>query len=446
MSHKQTTEHQYESLPMVIFGEDWNAHPSSTQHLARELSKFHDITWFNSIGLRAPRLTLSDLGRVATKGAAMLNRFRRVSATEANYQDPLTKRSPKDWQPSVIDPIALPFHGRRWARWLNQKLLSRRLFSVRRDLQQKQTLLWLSLPSAECALGNMNDCFSIYYCGDDFTALEGVDHAVMAELEAKLVARVDLIIVASEALRQKFPAEKTLYIPHGVADYFFEAPNERPADLPQGPIAGFYGSISSWLDQRLLLATARQMPDWQFVLIGRVACDISLLEGQSNIHFLGEKEHQQLPDYVHHWQVSLLPFLDNAQIRACNPLKLREYMAIGKPIVSTRFPALTGYEEWLHVVDNDDAEVLAHRAGAFAAAITQAAANLPGLDRVLVEKTNLTFFNTIRDWQDIERLQRNNQQRSQRVQGESWRARAMLIYREIHRRQQLAAARGCQCD
>ena len=82
--------------PMVIFGEDWGGHPSSTQHLARELSKFHEITWVNSIGMRSPKLSVDDFARVMTKGWRMIKPSPKFTPEEANHQNPLNKKSPTD--------------------------------------------------------------------------------------------------------------------------------------------------------------------------------------------------------------------------------------------------------------------------------------------------------------------------------------------------------------
>jgi len=435
-------DHNKTKSPMVMFAEDWDAHPSSSQHLARELSKFHDITWINSIGMRAPRLNMNDLLRMVRKAFAMLKPTKTFSEVEKNYQDPSSRQSPSDWQPTVVNPVALPWHGSRGIRWLNEKLIKHRLFSAQKNLIQQKPILWLSLPSALPLLGNINESFSIYYCGDDFSALEGVDHAVIEALENELVEKVDLILVASEILKAKFPPEKTLFIPHGVADYFFEAPGERPADLPHGPVAGFYGSISSWLDQELILHSARTMPHWNFVLIGQIRCDVSRLEQQPNIHFLGEKSHQQLPDYVHHWQVSMLPFKNNAQIQACNPLKLREYMAIGKPIVATDFPALMPYRNWIRITTDDNPR-------SFSKQLAAAAADMPVIDQLVIEKAGLNVFDVVSDWHDIQRMQLHSNRRTRQVVEESWKARALLVEQEIKRRmtaggEALSGDRLCQ--
>lgn len=413
-----------DNYPMVMFGEDWGAHPSSSQYLARELSKYHNITWVNSIGLRAPKFNLSDFGRAFNKLKAVLN--------FAGDKAEVHTHEVSSWQPDVINPLAIPFHGQGWARWLNEKLIKNKLFDVFKknnslDLAQEKPILWISLPSAEPLLGKINECFSIYYCGDDFSSLEGVDHEVMAKLEEELVEKVDLILVASEALSKKFPKDKTVFIPHGVADYFFEAPDERPKDLPLGPVAGFYGSLSGWVDQQLIIRTARKMPHWSFVIIGPQRCFVEHLRREPNIYLLGEKDHRELPNYVHHWQVSLLPFKDNAQIRACNPLKLREYLAVGKPIVSTEFPALKPYKDWITVAGHDD----------FCEAIEKAAAEVPKVKEQMLNTSGVDFFSAIEDWSDIEKIRRVRQRRASQVGSHSWQARALKIEREISQRVQL---------
>ncbi|MGL6164519.1 MAG: glycosyltransferase, partial [Aeromonas veronii] len=241
---------------------------------------------------------------------------------------------------------------------------------IRRQLPElDRPLLWISLPSAVDLIGKLEERAVIYYCGDDFSALAGVDHQAIAHCEARLVEKADLILAASPALASRFPPHKTRLLSHGVDLELFMPPRERPADLPSGrPIAGFYGSLSDWIDIPLLAETAAALPHWDLVLIGPVQTDISPLKGLPNIHLLGPRPHHTLAAYAQHWQVSLLPFVDNAQIRACNPLKLREYLAAGRPIVSTDFPALDGYRDQIQ---------LPHDGESLAQAINRAAFDQP---------------------------------------------------------------------
>jgi glycosyltransferase involved in cell wall biosynthesis len=216
--------------------------------------------------------------------------------------------------------------------------------------------LWLSLPSAVDAVGTLGESALVYYCGDDFGALAGVDHAAARAFEAELADRADLILAASPALAARFPATRTHLLEHGVDFDLFAAPAPRAADLPDdGPTAGFYGALAPWIDIDLLARTARLLPHWRFVLIGPVRTDVSALAALPNIRLLGARPHAALPGYAQHWTAGLIPFRDTPQIRACNPLKLREYLAAGRPVVATGFPALAAYREHVHIAGTAEA-------------------------------------------------------------------------------------------
>ncbi len=356
---------------LIVFGEDWGAHPSSTQHLVRLLAADRGVLWVNSIGLRRPRLSVRDLGRAWRKLRAALARpaadgapARPGAAIQCETLGPLAPFP-------VVQPLALPMAQGMWARALNRVLLGRRVRGAAGAL--RRPVVWASLPSAVQALGACGESAVVYYCGDDFGALAGVDHAAALAMEAEMAARADLILAASPALAARFPAHKTALLEHGVDYRLFATPAPRPADLPKGPVAGFYGSLAPWLDLRLVAATARLLPDWRFLFIGNPSAgtDLAALEGVGNIVRLGPKPHAALPGYAQHWTAGLIPFLDNDQIRACNPLKLREYLAAGRPVVSTPFPALQPYAGLVHQ---------ATTAAGFAAALQAAAAAAPGPD------------------------------------------------------------------
>lgn len=339
---------------LVVFGEDWGGHPSSTQHIVRHLLARHPVLWVNSLGLRRPRLTAHDLARA----------WRKLRSATAPRVAPTALALPEGLK--VVAPLAVPWPGSRLAEHVNGVLLARRLRPALAQAGISRPILWASLPSAVAAVGRLGERAVVYYCGDDFGALSGVDHAPVLEMERRLVARADLVIAASEELAARFPAAKTHLVPHGVDLGLFGAPALRAADLPEGKVAGFYGSISDWLDLPMLARAAAEMPDWRFVFIGPVRTDISPIEGLANVSFLGPRPHGALPSYVQHWTVSLIPFRDTPQIRACNPLKLREYLASGTPVAATRFPALTPYEGLVAAIEPGGALAPAIRAAAAA--------------------------------------------------------------------------------
>ncbi|WP_279467251.1 hypothetical protein [Aeromonas veronii] len=184
------------SLPqLVVLGEDWGQHPSSTQHLIKRLLPDYQVLWVNSIGMRCPRFTLHDLTRIVRKLGAVLRGARHAGSQSVA---PSEVRSPR-----VLPPLALPLPGSRLAGKINGHWLATQ---IRRQLPElDRPLLWISLPSAVDLIGKLDERAVIYYCGDDFSALAGVDHQAIAHCEARLVEKADLILATSPALASRFP-------------------------------------------------------------------------------------------------------------------------------------------------------------------------------------------------------------------------------------------------
>lgn len=326
------------NVDMLVFGEDWGALPSSTQHLIRHLLPEMNIVWVNSLGLRRPKLCKRDMIRAAKKLARMVSKSNAIA----------TDFEASGLKPHIVNPRVIPWPGNPLARRLNESLLTNLLQPILAN-NDTRPILWTSLPSAADVVGKLGERACIYYCGDDFSALDGVDHEPVAKMEQDLVKKVDLIIAASHKIASKFPPHKTLVLPHGVDFERFSTPSNRADDLGSGPVAGFYGSIAGWFDKELMLETAKKLPHWRFVLIGPAHTNIKELTDQANIEWLGPKAHKDLVHYSQHWDVGILPFKNNAQIQACNPLKLREYLAAGQPIVSTHYPAVDDYSSLVSI-------------------------------------------------------------------------------------------------
>jgi glycosyltransferase involved in cell wall biosynthesis len=345
------------SPDLIVFGEDFGAHPSSTQHLVRHLAEDRRVVWVNSIGLRRPTLSARDLGRVARKAAAAFGPRKPARTTRAPFP--------------VVQPLAIPMAESAAGRQLNRALIGRAVRGAAQKAGLGRRVVWASLPSAVQALGALEEEAVVYYCGDDFGALAGVDHDRALRMEAELVARADLVLAASPALAARFPARKTRLLPHGVDPGLFGAPAPRPSDLPAGPVAGFYGALAPWIDLELVAATARLLPQWRFMMIGPAQVDTAALASLPNVTLAGSRPHDALPGYAQHWTAGIIPFHDTAQIRACNPLKLREYLAAGRPVVATPFPALAPYAAGVAVAIDP---------AGFAAALEAARNEAPGRD------------------------------------------------------------------
>ncbi len=364
------------SRDMIVFAEDWGGHPSSSQHLIRNISETWRILWVNSIGLRRPRLNARDMRRLTRKLSAAI----RPSKPETDA--PTNNVAPANM--TVVSPMALPLPGLGPQMRVNRMLFRRQLTRKLEEVGMTRPILWTSLPTALPAVGHLGERAVVYYCCDDFGALEGVDHAPVLAMERELANKCDLVFVSNMRLAERFPSDRTIYLPHGADASLFSTPAPRPQDLPEGgPIAGYYGSFADWLDKDLLRQAAQALPEWRFVFIGDVKTDDSKLRDLPNVSFLGPRPHHALPGYAQHWTASLIPFLPTPQILASNPLKLREYLAAGSPIVATPFPALEPYREHIAVAENADAFIAALRAAE--AEVGDSSARAPRQARVASE-------------------------------------------------------------
>jgi len=334
---------------LIVFGEDWGGLPSSTQSLVGHLAKTRKIVWVNSIGLRRPVLGWRDIKRVWNKLMT-----RKLSSTSGSKKKPNVNFH-------IIYPRTLPAPRSGLGRRLAALLLKKQILPVVKKAGLQNPILWTSLPTAVDLSGHLNESALVYYCCDDFSALAGVDHITVAQRERELVQKADLILASSDELARRFPTNTTRLLLHGVDYSLFAEPAPRADDLPDTgrPIAGFYGSIDDRLDYDLLTTTIINLPHWHFIFIGKQTMDVCPLDQFENVTLLGEREHHQLPSYSQHWDVSLLPFIDNAMVRACNPMKLREYLATGRPIVSTPIPAVTPYRQFVHCVADTHSMVAA---------------------------------------------------------------------------------------
>ncbi|MDF2152154.1 glycosyltransferase [Vibrio sp. CAU 1672] len=340
---------------IVVFGEDFGGLPSSTQHIITRLTKQYRVVWVNSIGLRQPTLSKKDLKRVVNKCA------RYIGIKNVNHTPRFSATSHPNLH--VVNLMTLPAPRSSILRRCTAQIMQ---WQLRRHLKRhgvQAPLFWASLPTAVDVCRGLAKNGIVYYCGDDFGSLAGVDHATVLEHEADLVEAADLILVASQALEEKFPKNKTVTISHGVDCALFTNPAPKANDLAgQRQVLGFYGSLSAWLDYALIASVAEQNPNWDLVFIGPNEFDHVPLPDRDNIHYLGPRPHHQLPRYSQHWEASWLPFINNQQIQACNPLKLLEYLAAGKPVISTAFPALAPFADVIHVVQtaNEVSDCLKH--------------------------------------------------------------------------------------
>ncbi len=317
---------------ILCFSHDWTGDPLSKTHLMRVLSKDNRILWINAIANRMPTASGKDISRIFKKLKSFTEPVREV---EKNI--------------FVLNPLAIPAYGTEAVRKFNQKFLLRQVKKAMRKLNFEQPVNMVFNPAAGLLAGKLDEEKLIYYCVDEYTAFTGAASG-LREIEEDLFRKSDLVIVSAEKLfesKKKFN-ENTHIIRHGTDWRHFrkalDNETEIPAeikDLPK-PVIGFHGLLADWVDFELIKKTAGHFNNGSIVLIGKIAVDaerkIKILDGISNIHFIGRKPYQELPNYCKGFDVALNPFAINELTLAANPLKVREYLAAGLPVVSTDIP------------------------------------------------------------------------------------------------------------
>jgi glycosyltransferase involved in cell wall biosynthesis len=122
----------------------------------------------------------------------------------------------------------------------------------------------------------------------------------------------------------------------------------KPDDIAgiKGPIVGFFGGIDDHTsDVPFLEKVVELLSEMSFVFIGKASSDCSGLKSHSNVLMLGQKLYQEIPSYGRCFDAAIMPWRQNRWIEACNPVKLKEYLALGKPVISTPFPQLQEYKD-----------------------------------------------------------------------------------------------------
>lgn len=229
-------------------------------------------------------------------------------------------------------------------------------------------LLWYYTPMAIAWTRHLKPRAVVYDCMDELSGFKNAPEQLQ-ELEAELFARADIVFTGGQSLYEaKRHQHANIYaFPSSIDQMHFAQARSRTTDpldqsgIPR-PRLGFFGVIDERMDLELLDGIASARPDWHLVMIGPVVkIDPQDLPRRDNIHYLGAKSYQDLPKYLSGWNVALLPFARNESTRFISPTKTPEYLAAGRPVVSTSIrDVVRSYGELgiVHIAD-DTAEFVA---------------------------------------------------------------------------------------
>ena len=336
---------------IIAFAKDWHEDPTSNHHVLRELAKSRRVLWLNSVGTRTPKLSSGrDLGKIRRK----LGEFVKGPV---NVENDL-------W---VFSPLSIPLHHKPAVRRANRAILQATLRVLRRKLDLDEFHLWTFLPNVGDYVGSLGESLSVYYCVDEWSMFSYLDRDETVAAERALLDKVDCVFAINselaDAKRALNPA--THLAPHGVDHALFARALDDglhvPADiaaLPK-PVLGFYGTLRDWVDLDLIAHVARARPSWSIALIGQKLDDVSKIAGLPNVHLLGRKPHGELPAYCKGMDVGLIPYRIDERMKFVNPIKLREYLSAGLPVVSTAVPEVKRYDRWCTIAEDGPAFIAA---------------------------------------------------------------------------------------
>jgi glycosyltransferase involved in cell wall biosynthesis len=315
---------------------------TNKQHIAAKLAgRGFRVLYVESIGFRRPGLNSIDIAR-------MWRRVRRAAQPIEEVQENV----------SLLSPLTIPgIHHWPGIEQLNAWQLGGRIQSWLRRFGAGSPIVWTYHPYMLQATKALNPTALIYHCVDNIGAVPGIDREAFDRAEHELLARCDRVFATSPALRDHcatIAPDRTDYFGNVVdVDHFSSARRDGPvpaelAAIPR-PRLAYVGVLSDFkVDFALIAYAAARHPDWHFIFIGderegQQSAVLARLRTRTNVHLLGWRPYEQLPNYLRGIDVALLPQQINNYTRAMFPMKYFEYLAAGRPVVATKLPALAEF-------------------------------------------------------------------------------------------------------
>jgi glycosyltransferase involved in cell wall biosynthesis len=323
--------------PLVVFADDWGRHPSGIQHLVRRLLPGRQVLWVNTIGTRRPRLDRHTLRR----GLEKLRHWGALAPAPTGHPNL-----------AVLNPVMWPSFSPPWARRLNRSLLTCQLVPAVRRLPALPVVVSKTAIVADL-VGRLPARRWVYYCVDDSSQWPGLDQQTLRRMEEELVPRTDVLLAASEPLRERLArmgGPTPHLLTHGFDPDLWDSPDpaepEVLAGLPR-PLVVFWGLIDRRLDVAWLSRLAGELTEGTIVLLGPESAPDPALSGLPRTVLRPAVPFALLPGVARAAAVLVMPYADLPVTRAMQPLKLKEYLASGKPVVARDLPSTRAWADCL---------------------------------------------------------------------------------------------------
>jgi len=333
-------------------GEDWwYHHPHSKAHLMRKFAQAgNKVIFVNSISMGLPNLGHKDLlPRIKRKIGS-------YSKLARQTEDGIT----------VVSPASLPFFGSGAARSLNRRAIAAQIGALARRRDMVQPILWIAIPTAAEMIGSFSESVIVYQVSDKYDA-NTMDHATDPALIRKLhehaIDAADLVFYsgrklfaeASRGCGYSHLLEQGVDFPHWSRVHSGQLEVAAEIQKIPHPRLGYFGAIEPWLvDQELIKRAAQVRPEWQWIFIGNRSRGLEI-ENLPNTHFLPPVSYAELPRYAAGFDVCVLPWeTEQAFTSYGSAIKVREYLATGKPVVISPLPEYETMSDVLRIARSRD--------------------------------------------------------------------------------------------
>ena len=317
-------------------GEDWwYHHPHSKAHLMRKFARAgNKVIFVNSISMGLPALAHKDLLPRIKRKLGSYSKLARETAEGI----------------TVVSPASLPFFGTAAARKVNRRLLATQIGRLARSRGLSKPILWIAIPTAAEMIGALDEAAVVYQVSDKYDANtmdHATDPALIRRLHEHAIDAADLVFYSGRKLFNEATrgCERSYLLEQGVDyDHWRRVAEDKIVVAPEvanipHPRLGYFGAIEPWLvDQELIKRAARERPEWQWIFIGNKSRGLEI-EDLPNTHFLPPVPYAELPSYAAGFDVCVLPWETEQSFTSYgSAIKVREYLATGKPVVIAPLP------------------------------------------------------------------------------------------------------------
>lgn len=269
------------------------------------------------------------------------------------------------WTPPPLISIGWRQH---WVPFVNRIVLRFFLMRALKSIGMNAFVLFCCGLLDEQFVGSMGELCALADVTDEITGFPGTDPQWASEIERRLLKKVHIALTTSTNLYEskRHLVRECYLVRNGVTPERFRPALENHLPLPSDirsispPRIGFIGTIAKWVDMDLVIKIALLRPQWSLVLIGPIEGSIKLNNLPPNIYLLGKKPYDVVPAYLQAVDVAIIPFERTDFVtRYVNPIKLYEYLAAGKPVVTTPMGDYDGLEKFVYIADNSESFVSA---------------------------------------------------------------------------------------